>query len=280
MTKFKSILISILAMFVLILSQSSAILLASLFMDLGVPKSIGYALAGIFYIAFTFFFLYILCYKIFKLDFEYFGITKFKLKIKWLIVAFLLPIAVKGFFLLFIDGSYISNDLSNEKTIEVLLNGIFFVGLAAGFVEEMIFRGVVFRSLDKAWGRKIAVIVPSFLFGVVHIMGNFSGLSCILTVLAGTCVGIMFSMITIEAASVWSNAIVHTIWNIVIIGGGLFIAGKANDQAIMSYVIKSKSVALTGGDFGIESSVIGLVAYIVVALIAYFMIKKNDKADA
>ena len=55
-----------------------------------------------------------------------------------------------------------------------------FTGIAAGFVEEMVFRGVILNLLRKKWNRKVAVIVPSVLFGMVHILGmDFSIGSCL-----------------------------------------------------------------------------------------------------
>lgn len=45
----------------------------------------------------------------------------------------------------------------------------------------------------------------------------------------------------------------------------------------MSYVLDSKAFAITGGEFGIESSVMALIAYIVVAVFAFVMIMKKQK---
>lgn len=47
----------------------------------------------------------------------------------------------------------------------------------------------------------------------------------------------------------------------------------------MTYVLDSKVFAITGGEFGIESSVISLIGYIIVAGIAFIMIKSNRKID-
>ncbi len=46
---------------------------------------------------------------------------------------------------------------------------------------------------------------------------------------------------------------------------------------MLSYVLDSKAFAITGGGFGVESSVIALIAYIVVAVFAFVMIKKKRK---
>ena len=80
---------------------------------------------------------------------------------------------------------------------------------------------------------------------------------------------------TIESGSVWNSGIVHAIWNVVIIGGGLAIGEKMDKYSIMTYVLNSKDFAITGGEFGIESSVISLFGYIIVAGIAFFMIRSR-----
>lgn len=130
--------------------------------------------------------------------------------------------------------------------------GVAFTGIAAGFVEEMVFRGVILNALKKRWNIKVAVIVPSMLFGIVHVLGqDFSIGSCLLVIIAGTMVGVMFSMIAIESGSVWNSGIVHAIWNVVIIGGGLAIGEKMDKYSIMTYVLNSKDFAITGGEFGI-----------------------------
>ena len=79
------------------------------------------------------------------------------------------------------------------------------------------------------------------------------------------------------SCSVWNSGIVHAIWNIVIIGGGLAIGEKMDPYSVMTYVLDSKVFAITGGEFGIESSVISLIGYIIVAGIAFIMIKSNRK---
>ena len=165
-----------------------------------------------------------------------------------------------------------------KEIFETLGAGVFFIGIAAGFVEEMVFRGVILNCLKERWNLKVAVILPSLLFGIVHILGTEYSLgSCLLVIVAGTMVGIMFSFIAIESGSVWNSGIVHALWNIIIIGGGLSIGDKVNEDAILSYVLDTKSFALTGGEFGIESSLIALLAYLGVIIITWIMIKKKAK---
>lgn len=65
--------------------------------------------------------------------------------------------------------------------------------LAAGFVEEMVFRGIILNILKDKWNTKTAVLIPSLLFGIVHIIGmDFSLVSCLLVLVAGTMAGIEY----------------------------------------------------------------------------------------
>ena len=96
-----------------------------------------------------------------------------------------------------------------------------------------------------------------------------------LVIVAGTAVGIMFTLIRIESGSIWCSALVHTMWNIIIIGGVLTISGAPDEYSIATYVLGMKSFAITGGEFGIESSVISLAGYVIVSFLAVLMIKKH-----
>ena len=89
-------------------------------------------------------------------------------------------------------------------------------------------------------------------------------------------VGIMFSLILLESGSFWNNALVHALWNMSTIG--LIHTGtESSDLAVYTYVLKSGNFFITGGDFGIEASVIAIAGYIAVSLIAFLMIKKKGK---
>lgn len=190
----------------------------------------------------------------------------------------IITILYKVSYLFIFNGEYVSSNMNGNQIFNTLSAGVAFTGIAAGFVEEMVFRGVILNAIKKRWNIKVAVIVPSLLFGIVHVQGmNFSIGSCLLVIIAGTMAGIMFSLIAIESGSVWNSGIVHAVWNIVIIGGGLAIGETMDKYSVMTYVLDSKAFAITGGEFGIESSVISLIGYIIVAGIAFIMIKSSKK---
>ena len=268
------------ALIVLIAAQVLAQLLAGLFAQLGVPTWVCNILAGFLYALLAFGLLKIIMEKIFKLSLPDLGMPKLTLQGKWVAVAVLLPMGVKAFYLLLIPGKLVPSGMNREEILQTLSAGIFFMGMAAGFVEEMVFRGVILNATRRAWGTKMAVVFPSMLFGLVHILGwEFSLGNCLLVVLAGTMVGVMFSLIALESGSVWNGAVVHAVWNVVIIGGGLAIGERADEYSVMTYVLSTKGFAITGGEFGVESSVISLAGYLLVALIALVWIwQKKEPA--
>ena len=262
------------AIFILLISQLIAQGIAAAFGLIKVPSGVCNIIAGALYAGLAYAFLKIFAAKIVKLPMAELGMPEFAVKKRWILTAVLLPSLVKGSYLLAFSGQYVSSNMSGTQIFNTLSAGIAFTGIAAGFVEEMVFRGVILNVLKKKWNIKAAVIVPSILFGFVHILGmNFSVGSCLLVILAGTMVGVMFSLIAIESGSVWNSGVVHAVWNIVIIGE------KADAYSVMTYVLDSKLFAVTGGEFGVEASAISLVGYIIVAGMALAMIRSEKKAD-
>lgn len=274
----KTIIGIISAILSLLVAQIAAELLAVPFVLLKVPMGVCNIIAGIAYVGLAYIDIRIFIRKILKLETAALGMPKFRLEFRWIVVALLLPIIVKGIYLLCFSGEYISSNRNGNEIFETLSTGIFFTGIAAGFVEEMVFRGVIMNLLRNKCNDFVAVLFPSLLFGVVHILGmDYSIGGSLLVILAGTMVGIMFSLIAMESGSVWNSGIVHALWNIIIIGGGLYIGNKPNEEAVMTYVLKSKSFAITGGDFGIESSAIALMAYVCVVFVAIVFQKRKHR---
>lgn len=272
----KMIISIVTAILILIASQLLSQVIANIFLMIGLPDFIANILAGILYLLLAYILVKIFCQKYLKTELEEFFIPKFKLDIKWLSAAILLPVIVSAVYLLLFNGTFVANALSFSEKLTLLSARIFFTGIAAGFVEEIIFRGIIMNVLAQKYNQKIAVLIPSVLFGVVHIIGmDFNLLSCVLVVIAGTVVGIMFSLIAIDKGSAWNSAVVHAFWNIIILGGILWIGTTADEYSVFSFVLGSNSFVLTGGEFGIESSAIAVTAYCLVSLFAFIPIKKR-----
>lgn len=264
------------AVAILIISQTLASLISAGLSALKLPEAVCRIIAGALYLLFAYLLLRLFALKVLKVSLESVGMPRFHIGAKWIVTAFALPLAVKGIFLL-LPGEFVSSHMDKTQMLSTLCGGVVLTGIAAGFVEEMVFRGFVLNLLKARWNKPAAIVIPSVLFGFVHILGmGFSPLSILLVLLAGTSAGIMFSLIELESSSVWNSGVVHAVWNIIIIGGGLTVSETVNEQSIMTYVLQTKSFAVTGGEFGIEASVIALAAYAAVSVLAVYMAKRKN----
>lgn len=156
--------------------------------------------------------------------------------------------------------------------------GVFYYGLAAGIVEEVIFRGVILGCLERRWNREIAVLVPSALFGLVHRIGASLDLpSTVQLLVAGPIVGILFSLIACESGSIGNSALVHGVWNAALLGGILHIGSTADSASMYNFVLTDASFLLSGGDFGIEASVLAIAPYLLGILLAAVLLHRKNK---
>ena len=62
------------------------------------------------------------------------------------------------------------------------------------------------------------------------------------------------------------------------IGGLIHIGSAVDGTAWYNYVLDTDSFLLTGGEFGVESSVISIAAYLVFAVIALLLLSKKKEA--
>lgn len=271
----KAIAAILLAIVILIVAQSLASMLGSIPVMIGAPEAVGNVIAGILYPILTFFGVKFLSTKILKLPLEECRISKFSVKPLWCIAAVVMPCLV-SVILLLTTGHWENNQLSITEIAGIVTAGVFFYGLGAGFVEEMIFRGVIMSALEYRCNKYVAIIAPSVLFALVHIIGNdLDFLSIIQLIIAGSIVGILFSLVTYESGNVWNSAILHAVWNIIIVGGVLHIGNAADEFAIYNYVLDTDSFLLTGGAFGIESSVVSIAVYLIFIILAGVLVKKR-----
>lgn len=154
--------------------------------------------------------------------------------------------------------------------------GVIYAALVCGLAEEIVFRGLIMGCLEKRLGVPTAVLLPSLLFGAVHIIGNdLDPVSALQVLAAGSIVGILFSLIALESGSVWNSALVHGVWNLAVVGGIWQIGTAANPEAIFSFVLDNTSFWISGGEFGIEASVLSVGIYLAFSVLAALRMKKK-----
>ena len=217
--------------------------------------------------------------KILKLSPEELGIKYKKIDIRLVILSVVLPLAVLVFYAFVLPGkAYVAKE---GKLVASIVSGFFEVGISAGITEEVVFRGMIFRYMKKTLGVKPAIIVPAVLFASVHIMNmqTFDLTDLILLLLAGSSVAVMFTSMALKSGTIYPGALAHTMWNTLIIGGifgiGEIVNGTANDSYTI-IPIESGSKLLTGGNFGVEAALPGIIGYIIVSIIVFLFVKAQD----
>lgn len=83
-----------------------------------------------------------------------------------------------------------------------------------GFVEEMIFRGFLFRALLKKRGPKVAIIVSAVTFGIGHIVNLLAGMATLenlMMIIFAVAWGFIFTMVYYKSGSLFPCIVVHAV---------------------------------------------------------------------
>lgn len=267
--------LSLLSIVVLLFSQLASQLLAEVVVNLGLPIAVGNLVAAVLYAGIAFVGLWLLCQKILGISMADCRIIKPKFQWFWVGSAFALP-AIVCVVLILTPGQWEIASMDAQTKWAVVSGAVAYIGLAVGFVEEMVFRGVILSMLERRFSRWTAVLLLSVSFGLLHLVGagEMDFLSICQLAVAGSLVGILFSFVTIETGSIWNAALMHGFWNMVMIGGILNIGEKAYETSIVNYVLQQPPFWLSGGDFGVEASVVSIAAYLFFAVIAVLRCKR------
>ena len=142
--------------------------------------------------------------------------------------------------------------------------------IAAAIYEEILFRGYVLQTIERASNTKIAVIASSLLFGAAH-MTNFHEQSVPLFNQIASCTalgldaGLLFCAAYLYTRRLWLAAGLHAFWNI--FEGPVFgtpVSGMHMGEPLIFSGL-SGPPWLTGGVFGPEASIIELVVCLILA---------------
>lgn len=146
-----------------------------------------------------------------------------------------------------------------------------------GFEEEFLFRSIFMKNLSDDLGLKKAVLINSLIFSIFH-TGNtgFSLLAFINIFL----LGLVFSLAFIKTGSVFFPAGAHSLWNM---GQanifGIRVSGMAPSQNTIFKTDISGPNIFTGGDFGIEASLVTSIVFLLILVFFMKAIKKERAED-
>lgn len=167
------------------------------------------------------------------------------------------------------------NSISLCQNINFGLIGLYFIGfLVQGMSEEFIFRGYLMTTVGARHKPITAVIISAVGFSLAHFFNSgFSPLVFFNLALFGA----FASVYMLYFDDIWGVCAIHSIWNFTQ-GNfyGISVSGSADTESVFRTSAVNSSVLLTGGDFGIEGSIITtLVLGAGIAVILYKMSRQK-----
>jgi uncharacterized protein len=154
----------------------------------------------------------------------------------------------------------------------VSLLGSFALLMFAAAFEEILFRGVLFQTLESALGTTWALALSGLLFGVLH-LGNTNAtiVGALAVGLAGIALGAVFAW----TRDLWLLTGIHVMWNFM--QGPIFgVAVSGNSFASLIKPVIQGLEVFTGGAFGFESGAITIALCIISTV---WLVQRTQKAS-
>lgn len=126
--------------------------------------------------------------------------------------------------------------------------------LLQGGTEELVTRGWLFPVMAAKSNRIIGMVVSSTLFGVLHVFNSGFSLIPFLNLIL---FGFLMVCYLLKTDNLWGVAGIHAAWNFA--QGNLFgilVSGQSAGTSLTRFIPIAQQDWLTGGDFGVEGSLV------------------------
>lgn len=148
------------------------------------------------------------------------------------------------------------------------------MAISSGVLEELMWRGGLFRILEEGLGSWIALAVSALVFGLSHyapVEGALWGAFAI-TIEAGLLLAVSY-MVT---RRLWICIGLHMAWNFAQSGvfSGL-VSGAVNYPGLFKSTVEGPAI-LTGGTFGLEASIVAVLVGIAAGIVMLMLAIRRD----
>lgn len=149
------------------------------------------------------------------------------------------------------------------------------MAISSSVFEELLFRGVLFRSVEAWFGSWVALVVSSLVFGLSHLLnpqGTLEG-ALFIAVEAGVLLGAAYML----TRRLWLSIGFHMAWNYTqsAIFSGV-VSGNDAAQGLIRSTVDGPEY-LTGGAFGVESSVLALILCTATGIVMLVMTARRGR---
>ena len=152
--------------------------------------------------------------------------------------------------------------------------------LLVAVVEEVVFRGILFRLITDKWNIAVGLTTSSLLFGLAHLGNPGATLWAALAIAIAS--GWLFGMAYAYHQTIWVPIGMHWAWNY--LEGGIFgcsVSGTPLDYLPLITPRISGADILSGGAFGPEASIICVAIGIGISIVyTVLYVKKKKKLGA
>jgi hypothetical protein len=134
--------------------------------------------------------------------------------------------------------------------------------LGAAVVEELIFRGLMFQAIEGWGGSGLALAVTSLFFGAAH-LGN-AGATLWSAIAIALEAGVLLGSAFLWRRNLWFTMGLHLAWNA--LEGLLGIPVSGHIASGLLTVKVNGPAFLTGGEFGLEGSVVPVMLSLLISI--------------
>ncbi len=135
------------------------------------------------------------------------------------------------------------------------------IGIAA-VLEELVYRCLLFRILERAWGTGVALAIQAVVFALLHLANLEQGSAgdVMAMLVSVTLLGLLWAGLFILSRNLWVVAANHATWNFTILLSGVPLSGIEDWRGMAPFESRLAGPDwLTGGMFGPESSLLVMV---------------------
>lgn len=139
------------------------------------------------------------------------------------------------------------------------------IGIGAGVIEEILFRGILLRVLDAWLGSWAALGITSLLFGLIHMTNPGASLVTALGLVVEA--GVLLGAAYLLTRRLWFAIGLHIAWNAVQAGVFSSAVSGTGEQRGLLLAEMDGPAWLTGGAMGIEGSAVTVLLGLVVGIV-------------
>jgi membrane protease YdiL (CAAX protease family) len=131
------------------------------------------------------------------------------------------------------------------------------LAIKSGIFEELIFRGVLYRSVEAIFGSWVGILASSLVFGFIHLLNPAANLGGAIYISIEA--GLLLSAAYLVTRRLWMCIGLHMGWNYCqsAVYSGV-VSGAVADPGLLQARIEGPEF-LTGGSFGMEESIFALI---------------------